>query len=446
MPTTNTTIRCALYDRVSTELQAVAGLSLEAQQKALIDYAHAHNYEIVGIYTDEGLTARKKLQNRKELLRLLDDVKQDKIDLILVTKLDRWFRNIKDYHNTQEILEAHNCNWKTIYEEYDTTTANGRFAINIMLSVNENECDRDSDRIKEVFRLKIARNEWLNGKNPCGYIQNAEHRLIKDPAKMELVQDMFDTYFTNFSKTRTITYIRDKYPDAPSGSNMSKMFQHEIYTGIRNGIQICEGYITKEQFDLIQKTSGLRRRNIENRTYLFSKLIRCPHCNQCLTAFHKKNVKKSGNTYYYKSYRCSNKWTDHPKPSVSESVVERYLLDNIEQELDRQITFAQKNRPVKNNAAKIQRLKKELNNLNILFQKGRIELDYYDREYSRIEAEINELNVIYIDFEKASKTFSGDWKALYGTLDDEGKKAFWLSCIDAILMDKSHKLAEIKFL
>ena len=115
-------IRCAIYDRVSTELQVKEGLSLDAQKQALTDYALSHGYEIVGYYADEGITARKKMQNRKDLLRLLHDVEADKIDLILVTKLDRWFRNIKDYHNTQAILEAHHCNWKTIFEEYDTST------------------------------------------------------------------------------------------------------------------------------------------------------------------------------------------------------------------------------------------------------------------------------------------------------------------------------------
>ena len=110
-------IRCAIYDRVSTELQAKEGLSLDAQKEALTDYAVSHGYEIVDYYADEGLTARKKMQNRKDLMRLLRDVEADRIDLILVTKLDRWFRNIKDYHNTQAILEAHHCNWKTIFEE-----------------------------------------------------------------------------------------------------------------------------------------------------------------------------------------------------------------------------------------------------------------------------------------------------------------------------------------
>ena len=102
-------IRCALYDRVSTDLQAQSGLSLNTQKELLTEYAKSHNYKIVGYYSDEGITARS-LQNRKDFLRLLDDIRQDKIDLVLVTKLDRWFRNVRDYHNTQAILEEHHCN------------------------------------------------------------------------------------------------------------------------------------------------------------------------------------------------------------------------------------------------------------------------------------------------------------------------------------------------
>ena len=64
-------IRCALYDRVSTDLQVKEGLSLDAQRQALTDYAIAHGYKIVGYYNDEGITARKKMQNRKDLIRLL---------------------------------------------------------------------------------------------------------------------------------------------------------------------------------------------------------------------------------------------------------------------------------------------------------------------------------------------------------------------------------------
>ena len=93
-------IRCGLYDRVSTELQAQFGLSVAAQKEDLYRYAREHGYEVAGFFMDEGITARKKMQNRKGFLQLMELVKQDKIDLILVTKLDRWFRNVRDYHNT----------------------------------------------------------------------------------------------------------------------------------------------------------------------------------------------------------------------------------------------------------------------------------------------------------------------------------------------------------
>lgn len=75
-------------------------------------------------------------------------LQQDKIDLVLVTKLDRWFRNVRDYHNTQAILEEHHCNWKTVLEDYDISTANGQLKINIMPAVAQNESTRTSERIK----------------------------------------------------------------------------------------------------------------------------------------------------------------------------------------------------------------------------------------------------------------------------------------------------------
>ena len=193
-------IRCALYDRVSTDMQVKDGLSLDAQRDALTGYAISHGYEIVGCYTDEGITARKNMHSRRELSRLLKDVEAGRIDLILVTKLDRWFRNIKDYHNTQAILEAHNCNWKTIFEQYDTSTSNGRFAINIMLSVNENECDRDSERIREVFDYKRRNNEILSGAHASFGYKAENKKFVKDEKTKAMVEDFFSYYFTVYSK------------------------------------------------------------------------------------------------------------------------------------------------------------------------------------------------------------------------------------------------------
>ena len=135
-------LRAALYPRVSTEEQAKFGLSIHDQQNDLEEYAKANGMKVVGIYPDAGFSARKKIEKRPAMMELLAAVQRNEIDIILVTKLDRWFRNIGEYYKMQDILEAHNVCWKTIYEDYDTSTAAGRLKINIMLAVAQDEADR----------------------------------------------------------------------------------------------------------------------------------------------------------------------------------------------------------------------------------------------------------------------------------------------------------------
>ena len=81
---TNKITRCALYIRVSTAEQCMHGKSLDAQESYLQQYASDHNMIVVGVYADEGKTARKELKKRKAIHSLLEDVKAGKIDLILL--------------------------------------------------------------------------------------------------------------------------------------------------------------------------------------------------------------------------------------------------------------------------------------------------------------------------------------------------------------------------
>ena len=161
--------RAALYIRVSTEEQARHGLSLEDQKNNLTQFSKSHGMKIAGIYEDAGISARKPYKKRPALLRLLEDCKAGKIDLILFIKLDRWFRNVGNYYAVQEILDQYNVSWQATQEDYETTTASGRLKVNIMLSVAQDEADRTSERIKFVFEGKRARLEPLTGNIPFGY-------------------------------------------------------------------------------------------------------------------------------------------------------------------------------------------------------------------------------------------------------------------------------------
>ena len=90
-------LRAALYIRVSTEEQAKEGESLPAQESALVEYANEHGYRIVDIYKDAGVSGTRKVEKRPEMMRLLDDVKQDKIDIVLFIKINRWFRSVSEW-------------------------------------------------------------------------------------------------------------------------------------------------------------------------------------------------------------------------------------------------------------------------------------------------------------------------------------------------------------
>ena len=159
--------RVALYIRVSTDRQAKEGDSLEAQENALLEYCNKHNYIIVDKYIDGGESGQKI--KRTNLQRMLDDVKQDKIDLILMTKLDRWFRNIGDFYKVIEIIKKHKTDWKTIWEDYDTTTASGEFWLNMSLSMGQLEAKRTSERINSVFDYKYnVQKTVCTGQPPYG--------------------------------------------------------------------------------------------------------------------------------------------------------------------------------------------------------------------------------------------------------------------------------------
>lgn len=444
-------IRVAIYIRVSTEEQHLNGLSLQAQRKALEEYANNMNYTIVDYYADEGVSARKPMKYRKELLRLLEDVKKRRIDMILVTKLDRWFRNIKDYNITEEILSANQCYWKTIYENYDSSTANGQMVINIMLSVNQAECDRTSERIKAVFDYKRSVGKITSGRLACFGYRPENERLVKDPKVEHVVNDIFTHYFATLSKRATYNYAKSKYGDlVPPFPTYTKMFTRTQYKGTVQGLDgLCEPYITEAQWKIICNNRDVATHSQKN-YYIFTGLIKCPSCGANLTGFKKVNKKSNGNVYHYLRYRCSTYMKDRTRcqcaATITESVVERYLLDNVIHNLDEQIILHTQSASVQNEN-KVLLLREELERLNLMFQKGRIKESYYEEQYlitsNRLEDEISSVNGVP---DTIVELLSGNWLELYNQLDNQHKNIFWRNILSEITLDDNRKLSGFKFL
>lgn len=449
--------RVALYIRVSHDEQVVHGLSLEAQRDALMQHAKERGYSIVDVYADEGITARKKLSNRKELQRLLADVKKDKIDVILVTKLDRWFRNIKDYYTVQEILEAHNCNWKTIFENYDTSTASGRLHINIMLSVNQDECDRTSERIKAVFQHKRENKEVCSGSVPYGYYIDENKHLAVNEDEAKIIQDMYNHYEMHNNITQTRKYISDKYGYVTYSATRRRL-THEAYMGTVNGIKdFCPAIISAKQYKNVQRIIGMNKKEYKPKApveeYIFSGMLRCKICGSVLNS---NRMLKNG--VPYKLYRCQKfkreKSCSNQYAIPEKGILERYLLDNIKEELKKyKVTYEVKKAEKDNTdiSSQLNKCQNKLEKLKDLYLDDLIDKNSYKEEYARLNGMIAELEKELdsdtdIDIDTVNAILEMDFESIYNTLQPNEKRFIWQSIIDYIEIGTNRNDITIHFI
>lgn len=438
-------IRAGIYIRVSTEEQVMHGLSLDAQKEALVNYAKENNMEIIYIYIDEGITARKKYTKRKEFMKLLKDVQENKFDIILFTKLDRWFRSVADYYKIQEILEKHNVNWKTIYEHYDTSTASGRLHINIMLSVAQDEADRTSERIKSVFKHKLDNGEWLNASVPFGYKLDNK-KLVVDENQAKRVREIFNTYELKRSMCATQKWYIDTYNENVSYEFISRMLKREIYIGKKqNNLQFCEPIISREQFERINKVKGtsFSRLGSTGLKYVFSGLTVCDTCKRKMNGIVCYNPKPT--KYYSCRYGMHFTTCTHNKRCREIKIEEKALLE-LENFIDTKISLinAVKPKPKKSKKETINRKLKKLKELYVadLIQMDEYKKDYdlYIKELECIEAEESK-EVITADITEVIEFVkTHNYKELYYKMDDEHKRLFWHKIIDSILITDENEI------
>ena len=442
-------LRVALYPRVSTEEQFLKGYSLQTQEEVLTQYALAHGFKIVKIYRDEGHSARKPALKRKVMQELLEDVKAGKIDRILFIKLDRWFRNVREYHKIQEILEAHNVTWQATMEDYSTATADGRLKVNIMLSVAENESDRTSERIKFVFDGKRRRKEWCftGGPNqwPYGYrpqMIDGVKRCVKDPAKEAIVQDFWD-YVVKYNSVRKAgMYCCEKYGITRNYRSWMVTARNELYTGTFHEVEdYCPSYINREDWErIILGHEIIKKTQKPERVYLFTGLIRCPECGNTLKATFK--TYPGDRSKEYNGYRCNNAKlrTCAFRHQLSEKKIEIYLIQNIRKELEQYIIDSEVAETEKRRKPKVfdlVALNEQLRRLNIIFMSGNISDDEYAKETSRIKAEItkakqSEAENAPVNLERLKALCDTDFLATYDSLEKEDQRRFWRSLIEEI--------------
>lgn len=437
-------MRVVKYIRCSHDDQVTNGDTLDAQNEILDDFILRNHLVFVDTFVDEALTARKKFTKRKEFVRLLDGVQNHDFDLIIFTKLDRWFRNIADYHRIQEILEANNVQWKAVTESYDTTTTNGRLHINIRLSVAQDECDRDSDRIKDVFDYKLKNKTYLSGSLPRGLKLDAEKHVIIDEEWHQFALDMFDHFEATNSKRGTLLYLKEKYGIYLCYDTIARNLKNTLYKGEYRGIKdFCPATIPPERFDRIQQ---LASRNVRQRhtqqTYVFAGLLICSSCDHYLVGQTTYRKMSDGTEKAYKAYRCNQRYQSHScdrNRSYREEFVEEYLLSHIRPALTEYVAEFEVSgiSPAqKNPAAEVSRIRTKLKKLYELFMDDLIDKEMYRAEYAELQKKLSEATAAAAvprkDVSSLKEFLMQDWEEIYKTFNEQEKSAFWKSIVQSV--------------
>jgi DNA invertase Pin-like site-specific DNA recombinase len=149
--------QCAIYTRVSTDIQAEKEFSsCEAQEEKIRAFVKSQdNWQIYKVYSDPGYTGANT--NRPALQELLEDIKEKKIDIVLAYKIDRLTRSPKDFYQLIEIFEKYNVSFISITERFDTSTPAGRLLRNIMLTFAQFERELTSERKKDKLLERVKR-------------------------------------------------------------------------------------------------------------------------------------------------------------------------------------------------------------------------------------------------------------------------------------------------
>lgn len=179
-------IKAVGYVRVSTEEQAREGLSLAAQEEKIRAYCTAKGWRLVRIYRDEGFSGKDL--NRPGLQSLIQDLRNNGIEAVVVAKLDRLTRSVRDLgYLIDDLFDG--VALASVEESLDTTTAGGRFVLNILGAVAQWERETIAERTRNTLRFKRERGEWV-GRIPYGFKIGPDGRLVEDPEEIKNIQRM----------------------------------------------------------------------------------------------------------------------------------------------------------------------------------------------------------------------------------------------------------------
>lgn len=272
-------VRCAIYTRKSSEEGLEQNFnSLDAQREACEAYIKSQMHEgwflLDKQYNDGGFSGGT--MERPAFKELLKDIENDKIDIVVVYKVDRLTRSLMDFSKIIDVFDRHETSFVSITQQFNTTTSMGRLTLNILLSFAQFEREVTGERIRDKIAASKKKGMWMGGKVPLGYLKE-DKKLVVHNEDAQKVQMLFDKYLELKSVPKLMDYLKENEIKTKTDKYFSKgqlyhllsnrvyigkiTHKDKVYDGEHEAI-ICDDFFEKVQKLLyenkVDKTCGVK--------------------------------------------------------------------------------------------------------------------------------------------------------------------------------------------
>ncbi|WP_107839480.1 recombinase family protein [Metasolibacillus meyeri] len=359
-----------IYIRVSTEEQANEGYSISAQRERLKAFCSAQGWNEYKFYVDEGISGRNT--KRPQLKRLLTDIKNGHVKTLLVYRLDRLTRSVRDLHKILDELEQYNCTFRSATEFYDTSTAMGKMFITIIAAIAEWESANLGERVTMGQLEKARQGEWL-AQAPYGWYKDENDKLHIDHEKIGAIKLMIKKVREGIS-FRQLSMLMDASEYKPKRGYKwhirtlldlmhnpvlygAMYFKGEVYEDVAEGVMTKEEYLQLQE--IISSRQNFKKRNVTSH-FIFQMKIVCPDCgSRCTSERYAWTRKTDGVTEVRNRYRCQVCVLNNTE-RIAFNVGEMTIEDALEQYMQNLVVEMSEDRESNNDNDELAKLKKEL--------------------------------------------------------------------------------------
>src|SRR3989344_6497554 len=328
---------CFLYIRVSTDEQAQEGFSIDNQKRACMDYAQMQGYHIKKVFTEGGKSARTT--DRPAFQELLNALKTQPVDAVIIYKIDRFARNVGDFSTIRKQFKNMGIKLLSVCENGDVTEG---LIGNIFASVAEWESEMNGQRTRDALMQKF-REGWQPSPLYLGYKSVGGDRERKtcepDPYVAPIIKELFELYATgNYSILELQEWLSKKNVISRKGTGLGhsvidNILRNPYYYGLirwhgESKIGNHKPIIKKDLYDTCQYVLAKHRSFLVRRRkydYLLRGFLYCYHCDQRYTAEPHPNhsINKPGSIEYYHCQKRDRNGC--PAPYVEMSEIEQLV-------------------------------------------------------------------------------------------------------------------------